>query len=126
MDSSPSVPGDNSHLSRFYITSGRRDLNPRPLEPHSSALPSCATARMGWIIHEVGKSASLCPAATCRRGDRITNAVLRPVCQWLSVVPPFAWRTEIREGKPRVDSDRSAHGDRAPWLQRDLKHGLSL
>ncbi len=25
--------------------SGRRDLNPRPLEPHSSALPSCATAR---------------------------------------------------------------------------------
>jgi hypothetical protein len=27
------------------MTSGRRDLNPRPLEPHSSALPSCATAR---------------------------------------------------------------------------------
>src|SRR5689334_15571730 len=25
--------------------SGRRDSNPRPLEPHSSALPSCATAR---------------------------------------------------------------------------------
>src|SRR6266705_923285 len=25
--------------------SGRRDLNPRPLEPHSSALPSCATDR---------------------------------------------------------------------------------
>src|SRR5207244_12924903 len=25
--------------------SGRRDLKPRPLEPHSSALPSCATAR---------------------------------------------------------------------------------
>ena len=27
------------------MLSGRRDLNPRPLEPHSSALPSCATAR---------------------------------------------------------------------------------
>jgi hypothetical protein len=27
------------------LKSGRRDLNPRPLEPHSSALPSCATAR---------------------------------------------------------------------------------
>src|SRR5438034_5040665 len=27
------------------INSGRRDLNPRPLEPHSSALPNCATAR---------------------------------------------------------------------------------
>jgi hypothetical protein len=26
--------------------SGRRDSNPRPLEPHSSALPSCATARL--------------------------------------------------------------------------------
>src|ERR1700730_4085243 len=25
--------------------SGRRDSNPRPLDPHSSALPSCATAR---------------------------------------------------------------------------------
>jgi NhaA family Na+:H+ antiporter len=27
------------------MASGRRDSNPRPLEPHSSALPSCATAR---------------------------------------------------------------------------------
>ena len=25
--------------------SGRRDLNPRPLDPQSSALPNCATAR---------------------------------------------------------------------------------
>src|SRR6266705_4997845 len=33
-------------LSRpLQLISGRRDLNPRPLEPHSSALPSCATAR---------------------------------------------------------------------------------
>ena len=31
--------------------SGWRDSNPRPLEPHSSALPSCATARLGlWRI----------------------------------------------------------------------------
>src|SRR5437762_527570 len=29
-----------------FATSGRRDSNPRPLEPHSSALPSCATARL--------------------------------------------------------------------------------
>src|SRR6266403_2072537 len=29
----------------LQLISGRRDLNPRPLEPHSSALPSCATAR---------------------------------------------------------------------------------
>src|SRR5438093_10694579 len=32
----------NPWLKNF---SGRRDLNPRPLEGHSSALPSCATAR---------------------------------------------------------------------------------
>src|SRR5215510_10138901 len=32
---------------RYSCKSGRRDLNPRPLEPHSSALPSCATARFG-------------------------------------------------------------------------------
>ncbi len=25
--------------------SGRRDLNPRPLAPHASALPGCATSR---------------------------------------------------------------------------------
>ena len=28
-----------------YRWSGRRDSNPRPLEPHSSALPGCATSR---------------------------------------------------------------------------------
>ena len=28
------------------FTSGRRDLNPGPLVPETSALPSCATARM--------------------------------------------------------------------------------
>src|SRR5579862_8912201 len=29
----------------FEKLSGRRDLNPRPLDPQSSALPSCATSR---------------------------------------------------------------------------------
>lgn len=28
-----------------FVQSGRRDSNPRPLEPHSSALPGCATSR---------------------------------------------------------------------------------
>jgi hypothetical protein len=41
----------SSYISDSHSTSypekwsGRRDSNPRPLEPHSSALPSCATAR---------------------------------------------------------------------------------
>ena len=30
-----------------HFWSGRRDLNPRPLDPQSSALPDCATARRG-------------------------------------------------------------------------------
>jgi hypothetical protein len=34
--------------------SGWRDSNPRPLEPHSSALPSCATARSRAEEHRCG------------------------------------------------------------------------
>jgi hypothetical protein len=30
---------------RVMLKSGRRDLNPRPPEPHSGALPDCATSR---------------------------------------------------------------------------------
>ena len=37
--------GSESLASLVLKESGRRDLNSRPLEPHSSALPSCATAR---------------------------------------------------------------------------------
>ena len=39
------------------FTSGRRELNPRPLRPERSALPSCATARSGtsaYCGHEAG------------------------------------------------------------------------
>lgn len=42
----------NAHYSRLtdvaqspLLESGRRDLNPRPPEPHSGALPDCATSR---------------------------------------------------------------------------------
>src|SRR5438309_8391830 len=31
--------------SLIFTQSGRRDLNPRPPEPHSGALPGCATSR---------------------------------------------------------------------------------
>ena len=37
-------------FSRFF-QSGWRDLNPRPLDPQSSALPSCATTR--FVIHDI-------------------------------------------------------------------------
>src|SRR5437899_9661139 len=32
------------------MPSGRQDLNLRPLEPHSSALPGCATPRRATIL----------------------------------------------------------------------------
>ena len=38
------VPKPGS-LGTIGFLSGRRDLNPRPLDPQSSALPNCATAR---------------------------------------------------------------------------------
>ena len=33
-------------VARVLRGSGRRDLNPRPPEPHSGALPGCATSRL--------------------------------------------------------------------------------
>ena len=44
----------------LLIWSGREDLNLRPPEPHSGALPGCATPRV-----VVGKA--LCPVCNCRR-----------------------------------------------------------
>ena len=32
-----------------FSKSGKRDSNPRPLAPHASALPDCATARFGCV-----------------------------------------------------------------------------
>jgi hypothetical protein len=45
----------------MYFWSGREDLNLRPLEPHSSALPDCATPR-----HEQHQLASM-PADVNKR-----------------------------------------------------------
>jgi hypothetical protein len=36
------------HLHAVGLWSGRGDLNSRPPEPHSGALPGCATARRSW------------------------------------------------------------------------------
>src|SRR5262249_56975387 len=38
------------HTNATARSSGRRDLNPGPLDPQSSALPSCATARSHTIL----------------------------------------------------------------------------
>ncbi len=38
-------------LPLTFAWSGRLDLNQRPLEPHSSALPYCATSRRRSFYH---------------------------------------------------------------------------
>src|SRR2546422_813469 len=39
------APQQKSLQGLIFTQSGRRDLNPRPPEPHSGALPDCATSR---------------------------------------------------------------------------------
>jgi hypothetical protein len=68
----------SSFLEPAALKSGRRDLNPRPLEPHSSALPSCATARSFGSMHQEKKKTSVLTAATCGRGDRTTKLCYGP------------------------------------------------
>ena len=34
-------------IFKVFIWSGRKDLNLRPLAPHASTLPDCATPRIG-------------------------------------------------------------------------------
>jgi len=34
------------HYTKWSFLSGRRDLNSRPLAPHASTLPGCATPRI--------------------------------------------------------------------------------
>src|SRR5207249_10176232 len=41
----PTTTGFDQIAVSQTIQSGRRDLNPRPLDPQSSALPGCATPR---------------------------------------------------------------------------------
>ena len=54
--------------------SGRRDLNPGPLVPETSALPSCATARMNLKKYPLfWRPESL----NCRRDLRPTHPPLR-------------------------------------------------
>jgi muramoyltetrapeptide carboxypeptidase len=42
----------------FLFWSGREDLNLRPLEPHSSALPDCATPRQSPVTYRIHSSMS--------------------------------------------------------------------
>ena len=52
--------------------SGRRDLNPRPLGPEPSALPSCATPRYNWAIYIIGvnRQREFCTVIGCGTADK--------------------------------------------------------
>ncbi len=51
----PEGEASNLHMRKNLRESGRRDLNPRPPEPHSGALPNCATSRR-FLIYYVKQS----------------------------------------------------------------------
>ena len=64
------------------FSSGWRDLNPRPLDPQSSALPSCATARIQFVAVATCRTiAHLSTGAqTGPRGPRHKAVVAVPSC----------------------------------------------
>src|SRR6266545_6011817 len=71
------------------VWSGRRDLNPRPLDPQSSALPGCATPRWssnrtdgltggGWSRAAVCLAGAGFGGDSLRQGDQVSFRVLEP------------------------------------------------
>ena len=84
--------------------SGRRDLNPRPLEPHSSALPSCATAR--WSDY--------CLPLLRRRqtflSDAMKTIILKRVCVYSVAVAILlcATGTTLAQSRSRLKLNEDA------------------
>jgi hypothetical protein len=71
-------PGPKVVPRPFEKSSGRRDLNPRPLDPQSSALPSCATSRH---CSPADSPAGLLTLAQNGRDPARRRRLLRPVDQ---------------------------------------------
>ena len=57
--------------------SGRRDLNPRPPEPHSGALPGCATSRFGSSNLEPNRLGSIVAHDSSNNPTRHPNREFR-------------------------------------------------
>ena len=74
------LPRDRTRKERAIwlalFKSGRRDLNPRPPEPHSGALPDCATSRQTNPAKELN-------------GSRFSDPLIRS---------PHAVRARTRDG----------------------------
>src|SRR6266403_2980067 len=99
------------------IPSGRRDSNPRPLEPHSSALPSCATARRAETIRR--------GAASCQMFSKQllvpTNEKSIDQLRQLLAVAPF----ENRAGRKRCLPQPSPEEREIVQLQTHLGEGIA-
>jgi hypothetical protein len=100
-----------------FVFSGRRDSNPRPLEPHSSALPSCATARSGTEAQKVARTRANCKRDPLRRSlaiprlrdneryenrSEILSKTLRFVVPQAPGLLEIVWRSVLRGKSPAV------------------------
>lgn len=56
-------------MGGFCDLSGRRDSNPRPPDPQSGALPSCATSRTPSLAGASERNARSCSATTANRSN---------------------------------------------------------
>ena len=103
----PGHPKMAPHLR--FPRSGRQDLNLRPLDPQSSALPSCATAR--------GTADCTRSAAADGRPNRVQTTVPRRVKPSLSrfCAQRTVWRTAFAaRGAPGASDEPADHLDDPP------------
>lgn len=113
--------GENRPLTCIFV-SGWRDLNPRPLRPERSALPSCATPRW-WLPGSRTFSRRLVHLSGCQ-------GVLRPYLRAVKPVTAPEW-VSSSEVRPAVVSQvrRSVTVPglpKVPWRRRRLIRGRGL
>ena len=98
--------------------SGRQDLNLRPLDPQSSALPSCATSRrvdprLPRVIAQVNPTAHARPDRLAKGQPRVATGSRS------SVVPVTTRRPARRTGTSRAARAAARHGTASrvkPWV----------
>ena len=96
------------------LPSGRRDLNPRPPEPHSGALPGCATSRPQPTT-AVGQSLSI--TACSGRYNRRSNP---DHSNTISTLPQEQSASGIEDGTRRNPSIAIGLNPRSPALNRGM------
>jgi hypothetical protein len=102
-------------IGRFAI-SGRRDSNPRPLEPHSSALPSCATARFFLRTAKMPRSEAFATLKRVRGSRFAVHGSQFPFASdgWYAQGVEGRWGIHRSHAKAPLRSLRLNHGQRSP------------